>query len=70
MIKKTSSPDERFALTEGARKARVSKDAGPSVASWFETAQERLLTMRVYGLEVLASPHAAIAAINSEISTL
>jgi hypothetical protein len=26
---------------------RVSKDEGPSVASWFETAQERLLTMRV-----------------------
>jgi len=25
---------------------RVSKDAGPSVASWFETAQTRLLTMR------------------------
>ena len=24
----------------------VSKDAGPIVASWFETAQERLLTMR------------------------
>src|SRR4051812_20323806 len=26
--------------------ARVSKDAGPSVASWLETAQGRLLTMR------------------------
>src|SRR5262249_4394983 len=26
----------------------VSKDAGPYVASWFETAQERLFTMRVY----------------------
>jgi hypothetical protein len=26
----------------------VSKDAGPTVASWFETAQERLLTMRVW----------------------
>jgi len=25
----------------------VSKDEGPIVASWFETAQERLLTMRV-----------------------
>jgi hypothetical protein len=25
----------------------VSKNAGPSVASWFKTAQERLLTMRV-----------------------
>jgi len=49
---------------------RVSKDAGPSVASWFETAQERLLTMRVYTLDILLSPHAAIAAISSEIRTL
>ncbi len=28
------------------RRRRVSKDEGPIVASWFETAQERLLTMR------------------------
>jgi hypothetical protein len=27
----------------------VSKDAGPSVASWFETAQVRLLAMRSWG---------------------
>jgi hypothetical protein len=25
----------------------VSKDAGPSVASWFETREDALLTMRV-----------------------
>jgi hypothetical protein len=31
---------------EERRLRRVSKDEGPSVASWFETAQERLLTMR------------------------
>ncbi|MCK1640286.1 hypothetical protein IVA95_22420 [Bradyrhizobium sp. 157] len=31
---------------EERRLRRVSKDAGPIVASWFETAQERLLTMR------------------------
>jgi hypothetical protein len=29
------------------RGTRVSKDAGPSVASWFETALARLLTMRI-----------------------
>jgi hypothetical protein len=27
---------------------RVSKDEAPTSASWFETAQVRLLTMRVY----------------------
>jgi hypothetical protein len=32
---------------EERRLRRVSKDEGPIVASWFETAQERLLTMRV-----------------------
>jgi hypothetical protein len=32
---------------EGRRLRRVSKDEGPSVASWFETAQGRLLTMRL-----------------------
>jgi hypothetical protein len=26
----------------------VSKDAGPTAASWFETAQRRLLTMRIW----------------------
>jgi hypothetical protein len=31
---------------EERRLRRVSKDEGPIVASWFETAQERLLTMR------------------------
>lgn len=55
---------------EERRLRRISKDAGPSVASWFETAQERLLTMRVYDLEVFTIPHAASAAINSEISAL
>ena len=30
-----------------SRERGVSKDAGPSVASWFETALTRLLTMRV-----------------------
>src|SRR5215211_6873831 len=30
------------------RPRRVSKDEGPIVASWFETAQGRLLTMRVW----------------------
>jgi hypothetical protein len=29
------------------RLRRVSKDGGPTVASWFETAQVRLLTMTV-----------------------
>src|SRR6266481_4717955 len=32
---------------EERRLRRVSKDEGPSVASWFETALTRLLTMRV-----------------------
>jgi hypothetical protein len=31
---------------EERRVRRVSKGEGPIVASWFETAQERLLTMR------------------------
>jgi hypothetical protein len=31
---------------EEQRLRRVSKDEGPIVASWFETAQARLLTMR------------------------
>src|SRR6266498_1446133 len=44
----TSSPDERFALTEGARSgARLEgwprARAGPS---WFETREDALLTMR------------------------
>jgi hypothetical protein len=43
--KKTNDPHP-----EERRFGRVSKDAGPYVASWFETAQERLLTMRVYQL--------------------
>jgi hypothetical protein len=30
-----------------SRESGVSKGAGPSVASWFETALARLLTMRI-----------------------
>ena len=38
---------------EERRLRRVSKDEGPSVASWFETAQGRLLTMRVLARKYL-----------------
>src|SRR5882757_3646902 len=37
---------QRFTRSEERRLRRVSKDEGPSVATWFETAQGRLLTMR------------------------
>jgi hypothetical protein len=30
-----------------SRASGISKDAGPSVASWFETREDALLTMRV-----------------------
>jgi len=32
---------------EERRLRRVSKDEGPTAASWFETAEVRLLTMRI-----------------------
>src|SRR5882757_1579463 len=39
---------------------RVSKDEGPTVASWFETREEALLTMRNRDMELLTtSAHAA-----------
>src|SRR6266567_4073037 len=47
----TPHPEER-------RLRRVSKDVATTGASWFETAQERLLTMRVE-CYILQSPFAA-----------
>jgi hypothetical protein len=46
------------------RESGVSKDAGPSVASWFETALARLLTMRVS--YPLSTPHHS--AMNSAVA--
>jgi hypothetical protein len=46
MSKKAKRVDEDLILEE-RRLRRVSKDEGPTVASWFETAQERLLTIRI-----------------------
>jgi hypothetical protein len=43
MITETSNARHLFPHPEERRLRRVSKDAA---ASWFETAQERLLTMR------------------------
>jgi hypothetical protein len=42
------SQQARWTIPHPEERGTVSKDAGPYVASWFETAQERLLTMRVY----------------------